>query len=532
MGDETAISNFLLAPDGVVSDVYPYEENAAVLGLDLLDAAEQDGNLEAIYAYEIDDLVIAGPFLLRQGYMGLVGRYPVYIDTETEQNKFWGLVSVTLAFPKVLEQTGLSLLEHSGFFYELWRINPDTGEKQIIASNSDLISDHLSYVERQINIHNAQWFFRIYPIEPWYLRTETWILVIAGLCLSFLGAYIVQYNTRLRTTVINETNEFIRALYDNAPIGLNVFNDENKFIDFNEHIVRMLGGSKERYYDFINEFSPEYQPDGKKSSVESKEITDRTLMGETQVFEWMLISDKGEHIPCEVTTMPIKHKGKDIGLSYIYDLRHVREMEKQINKLEREVVESKISILLSQIKPHFLYNALIAIRELCLTDPKTASETVDEFSGYLRGNLDSLSINKPILFEKELKHVQTYLKLEKKRFEEKLKINYDIRVYEFLIPALTLQLIVENAVRHGITKSEDGGTVSIKTEENETDVIITVTDDGIGFDINDLNDEEHHIGIKNARNRLDTMCNGKLEIQSLPGTGTTAVITIPKERRL
>ena len=525
---ESSIANFLLAPDGIVSDVYPFEENEAVLGLNLLNESEHEGNREAILAYELDELVIAGPFMLRQGYMGLVGRYPVNISTNTGDNTFWGLVSVTLRFPQALENTGLSVLEYNGFIYDLWRVNPDTGERQVIASNSDRSGSNISFVERPMEILNAEWFLRVSPINPWYLYLETWILIIAGLCISFLGAFVVHYDTRLRLVEITDANDFIRALYDKAPIGINVFDENESFIDFNDHITRILGGHDNRFYNFIKEFSPEYQPDGRKSEEKSREITKKTLNGETQVFEWTLKADNGEIIPCEVTAIPAKYNGKNVGLSYIYDLRHVREMESKINRLESELIDSKISILLSQIRPHFLYNSLIAIRELCLVDPKTASETVDEFSSYLRGNLDSLSISTPIPFEKELKHVKTYLSLEKKRFEERLNIEYDITTQNFLIPALTLQLIVENAVRHGITKREDGGTVSIKTEEDETGVTITVTDDGVGFDSSEQHESPRHVGIKNAENRLAAMCNGTLEINSEPDIGTTAIIKIPK----
>jgi len=205
-----------------------------------------------------------------------------------------------------------------------------------------------------------------------------------------------------------------------------------------------------------------------------------------------------------------------------------RKNEKQIDNLESELIQNQISIMLSQIQPHFIYNSLTAIRELCLIDPKKAYETVDEFSTYLRGNLDSLTINKPIPFEKELSHVKTYLSLERKRFGDNLNIVYDINAFYFTIPALTLQPIVENAVRHGVTKREDGGTVMISTEETETEAIITVKDDGVGFDLSRHKDEYLRVGIENVRSRLTVMCGGSLQIDSKPGIGTTAVITIQK----
>ena len=204
------------------------------------------------------------------------------------------------------------------------------------------------------------------------------------------------------------------------------------------------------------------------------------------------------------------------------------ELSKQTRELEKQLIDSQISVMLSQIKPHFLYNSLVAIRELCLANPESASTAIEEFSNYLRGNLDSLSLKTPIMFEKELQHVKTYLSLEKRRFENRLEIVYEIKEQNFLIPALTLQLIVENAVKHGITKREEGGTVTIKTEETEESVIITVTDDGIGFDVAELKENYIHVGLENAKNRLATMCNGTLSIDSKKDIGTTVTITIPK----
>ena len=203
--------------------------------------------------------------------------------------------------------------------------------------------------------------------------------------------------------------------------------------------------------------------------------------------------------------------------------------QEKISELEGELVQKQISIMLSQIQPHFLYNTLSAIRELCLIDPKTASQTVEDFSIYLRGNLDSLSITNMIPFEKELKHVETYLALEKKRFAHKLNITHDITVRDFSLPALTLQLVVENAVRHGVTKRSKGGTVAVRTEETETGYMITVIDDGVGFDPGEKKqDGRSRVGIENVRSRLASMCGGTLDIRSKPGDGTTAVITIPK----
>lgn len=215
-----------------------------------------------------------------------------------------------------------------------------------------------------------------------------------------------------------------------------------------------------------------------------------------------------------------------IMLCYIND--QLLRLEK-VNRLETELTQSQISIMLSQIRPHFLYNSLVAIRDLCYTDGEQAAEAVGEFSNYLRGNLDSLSIKTLIPFEKELQHVGNYLSLEKKRFEERLNVEFNLGVREFMLPALTLQPMVENAVRHGITKRETGGTVWISTRETDQSILITVEDDGVGFGAADRAEgDRSHIGMENVRARLLAMCGGTLSITSEMGKGTTVVITIPK----
>lgn len=209
-------------------------------------------------------------------------------------------------------------------------------------------------------------------------------------------------------------------------------------------------------------------------------------------------------------------------------IREAEEKEKAA-QLEKELIDSNIKVMLSQIQPHFLYNSLAVIHELCLFDPETAGVAMKNFSDFLRGNMDSLTMDKPISFEMELNHTKNYLALEKLRFEDAVHIEYDIETTMFRLPTLTLQPIVENAVRYGITKREEGGTVKISTRETDTAFTVTVEDNGVGFDIAEKKkDGRTHIGIANVRDRLRNICGGTLDIVSVPGTGTKAVITLPK----
>ena len=144
--------------------------------------------------------------------------------------------------------------------------------------------------------------------------------------------------------------------------------------------------------------------------------------------------------------------------------------------------------------------------------------------------MNSLKEQAPVPFESELKHLETYLSLEKMRFGDELNIEYDIEATDFLIPSLTVQPLVENAVKHGVGMKEDGGTVTIATKEFDDRYEVIVSDDGVGFDTaKKPNDGRTHIGMENVRNRLKTMCNAVLNIESTVGKGTVATITIPKE---
>ena len=206
-----------------------------------------------------------------------------------------------------------------------------------------------------------------------------------------------------------------------------------------------------------------------------------------------------------------------------------QRIEAERQAMELKLQESQISIMLSQIQPHFLYNTLNSIYQLCETNPMRAKFMVNSFAEYLRNNLSSLEDPGLISFETELSHVNTYLDIEKIRFEDTLTVEYDIRCVDFFLPVLTVQPIVENAVKHGTSKKRGGGRVKISTREDEEYYIIKVFDSGCGFDPSKpKNDGKRHIGIENVRRRLANMCGGTLTIESEVGFGTLAMIRIPK----
>lgn len=204
------------------------------------------------------------------------------------------------------------------------------------------------------------------------------------------------------------------------------------------------------------------------------------------------------------------------------------EIEKQALKLELQ--ESKISIMLSQMQPHFIFNTLNTIYHLCEIDPEVARSTISSFSEYLRNNIDTLGQSEMISFEKELSFVKTYLDIEKVRFDDELEITFDIGVTDFKLPVLTVQPIVENAVKHGTSKKKGVAQLSIITRENDDCYIIHINDTGVGFNTETYNNDGHkHVGIASVRERLQNLCNGTLTIESELGVGTSVTIRIPKK---
>ena len=207
-----------------------------------------------------------------------------------------------------------------------------------------------------------------------------------------------------------------------------------------------------------------------------------------------------------------------------------KELETEKSVLNAQLAESRISTMMSQIRPHFIYNTLGSIEQLCEIDPKKAGELVHNFAKYLRGNFGELDNPRPIQMSQEMEHVQYYLSIEKVRFPD-MTFLFELGTVDFRLPALTIQPIVENAVKHGLMKRDKGGTIRVVSYETDSHYCVTVEDDGVGFDTGVLLEDRAHMGIRNIRERLKAMVDGTVEIESTLGVGTKVLISIPKEVR-
>ena len=198
----------------------------------------------------------------------------------------------------------------------------------------------------------------------------------------------------------------------------------------------------------------------------------------------------------------------------------------QAEKLAQELRNSRIILAMSQIRTHFIFNVLNAISGMCKYDPEKADETIVCFARYLRSNIDIMQKDEPISFSKELKHLKDYVALEQVRFGDKIQFLTDIQTPDFPLPPLVLQPLVENSIKHGLLVKEEGGTIWLSTKQEKGKIIITIRDDGAGFDP-DAVQTGNSVGISNVRFRLEHMMRGSLEIESIREQGTTVTITIP-----
>ena len=203
--DNPAIQNVLFAPQGVVSAAYPHAGNEATIGLDL--NSNGQGNLEAQAAIRSGELFLAGPFELVEGGMGICGRLPIYLEGE-----YWGLVSVSLSYPAIFADHPIHHVNDQGFAARLWRINPDTNQKQTILETEKQLPEGMKTVKYALQMFNANWTLELAPLTAWYQRPILWIMAAASLLGSALVTYGVAMDQEIRKMRAAEAEQQIRHL--------------------------------------------------------------------------------------------------------------------------------------------------------------------------------------------------------------------------------------------------------------------------------------------------------------------------------
>ena len=249
--------------------------------------------------------------------------------------------------------------------------------------------------------------------------------------------------------------------------------------------------------------------------------------------------------------VPLKVKGETVGTLKLYRTgrRKVNSVDTEValglatlfstqievSELQRQselLATAELQALQSQIRPHFLFNALTTITSLIRTKPRQARELLISLSELLRRSLKKPETRIPL--EEELRYIRSYLEIEKTRFGDKLSIEYAVEApVNTLLPPLTLQPIVENAVKHGIAGKLQGGSIRLSVRQQDNSIRFEVQDDGIGMDPGKIRsalspkDHSDSIGLRNVNERLEYLYGSGLRITSVPGEGTRVGFTIP-----
>lgn len=209
-----------------------------------------------------------------------------------------------------------------------------------------------------------------------------------------------------------------------------------------------------------------------------------------------------------------------------------RGNEKELARRELEVERAQSKVFAEQMSPHFVFNTLTSISSLCYTDPDAAAEAIADLSGYLRGNIDALSSDEPIPFESELSHIRQYVALEQADPARVFNMEYDLAAKPFVIPPLTVQPLVENAIKHGALAREDGlGWVRLSTEDRGRFVRVVVEDNGFGGTNTKVTGKQRKthdgVGLRSVERRLGVY-GGSLNVD-FGEDGGWACVLVPRE---
>ncbi len=322
----------------------------------------------------------------------------------------------------------------------------------------------------------------------------------------------------------------VHRCYLDKPIHVEYMSDGFcKMLGYTHEEVEGIIGSEQKYSMLIfEEDRPAFSDFTRKLSI----------YGGTETCEYRMVCADGSLI--EVSdTMDAKRSssGTMYGYSVVVDLHSLKEVQQGLRKeladVKQQLEQSRIKNASSQMQPHFLYNALSSIREIVLEDPQYASDLIYDFTTHLRACIRSMSGDRLVPFSQELESIRAYVNIEKMRFGDRLRVVYDCAETDFDIIPLSIQPLVENAIRHGIyERGAAGGTVSIRSLSNDSCFVVCVEDDGVGFDFDATmlevkEGKRDSNGLYNLIFRFETLMNAKVAVESEIGKGTKITVMIP-----
>ncbi|MHB1189176.1 bifunctional diguanylate cyclase/phosphodiesterase [Thiobacillus sp.] len=314
-------SELALAPGGVIRNVVPMSGNERAIGLDLLTAPTQ--RKESLHARDSGKLTLAGPLELVQGGPAVIGRLPVFLDDSQGKPFFWGFTLVVMRLPRGLDMAHLSHLGEQGLPYELWRIQPDTGQKQVIARASP--APLIEPVEQALQVPNASWTLSIAPVKGWGRPLELSLKVALGLLFSLMLGYLAKLfvemkaNKQLleagvaqRTAEILGVQRKLKATLDALPDPVWLKDADGVYLSCNPGFEWLFGASEAEIvgktdYDFVEREQADFfrEHDRKAMAAGKPSINE----------EWLTFAGDGKRRLVETIKTPmLGEDGKTIGV--------------------------------------------------------------------------------------------------------------------------------------------------------------------------------------------------------------------------
>ncbi len=368
-----------------------------------------------------------------------------------------------------------------------------------------------------------------------------WMKIILVPVSGYTKKVVRVFGTIMDTTAEHKLFEETIEMMAYVPTGLyRYYLNEPIHVEYvSDGFQKMLGYSSEELEEIMGEGGNYSKLLVEQDQPKYEEfITKLSKTGESGICEYRMICKDGSWLAVS-DSMEVKYASSGIkyGYAVVSDISKYREAqeknEEKLEKLKIQLNESRIKISTGQIQPHFLYNALASIREVVLENPQYAADLIFDFTTHLRACIKSMASEELIPFSQEIENIKAYVSIEKMRFGEKMQVKYDILESDFNIVPLSIQPLVENAIRHGIyERGKIGGTVIISSYRKSDDVIIKVEDNGVGFDVETIKNEVEHkgrdsTGLSSLIFRFENLMNAKVKIESKIGEGTRIIVKIP-----
>ncbi len=345
-----------LVPDGIIRYVYPLTGNEKVIGYDILKDSAR--NKEAIRAIEKREIYFAGPFELRQGGLGVVGRLPVF-----RNNKFWGFSAVVIKMPTLLRSAGIDSTSNSGYYFQLSKINPNTKKEDYFIQHQVQFSDSENV---SVNVPNGEWKLSVVPVKTYSGFEDIILLAILGLLLAFLGSLFI-YNVsrrpmkldllvKERTRQLRESEEKFSKAFQSKVLGFAIFDNDFKFVDINETYAAILEtdrseilGKTSDEVGLISKIIPE-----KRSAISDLIESILKTEGHLYNFEIEIKTQKGEMVTVFLSIEHLEINNKTHWLTSVIDITANKKAELLVQESEvkyRSLIEqASDGIIITDLK--------------------------------------------------------------------------------------------------------------------------------------------------------------------------------------